>query len=516
MRTLRGLLLLSLLTSACVDDPTLGSGDQDVVATATTARPEVGRVQRTSGTACMGTLVAPQIVATNAGCAIAHDATSDTPRAGARFEFRDAAGVTRTINIDRAIAWQRFSFAHLVTAIPASQATPAAFSTLKPLEDGAMTAFAFDPSGIFGKQLFEYAFPAEVRWDNVDLGGPHFHGAPVGGDLAGISDRHAWDSGIWGSSSPDVFRTELAFDYWRQFEDKLHAWHGQDEVGFDRYGTDYANTSGQNAGSCRALCESDPQCKAFTLGPTGICWRKKGRTQLRPSPGAVSGLPRSSLTGVDVAGTVISTLIAIPPDLCEAACAADSRCRVWTWIATDQWFPTNTTCRLKSTRGAMTTSALFTSGFVDRDFEGVDRPGRDYAAAPATLPKDCAKRCVEDERCAAFTWDGISGLCWLKSDVPFAAASSTTSSGVRRGVETDVDRPGGDLRSFVLGTDESPFVDTNRINRCQAACARDTACKAWVVHERNNAETRCQLKSAVGQRFAKQGTVSGLKGLEFQ
>lgn len=516
MRILRGLLLLSLLTSACVDDPTLGLDEADLVGTPTTARPEVGRVIRTGATPCMGTLVAPSIVVTDAGCAIAHDASSDTPLSGARFEFVDATGQVRTVGINKAVAWQRLSLAHLSTPIASNVATPAAISTLAPDSGATMTVFTTDPSNN-RKQRIVYNIPTPFVWDTVDRGGPHFHGgATANGDLALTSDRYNYDDEIAGTTPPTIHRTERILDYWRQFEDKLHAWDGQDEVGFDRYGTDYANTSGQTAASCRALCEADAPCKAFTLGPTGSCWRKKGRTQLRPSPGAVSGLPRKKLAGADVAGTVIRTMVAIEQDACEAACAADSSCRVWTWTALDLWFPTNWTCRLKSTRGTTTSNSLVTSGFVDRDFESVDRPGRDYAAAPATLPPDCAKRCAEDERCAAFTWDGISGLCWLKSDVPFAGASNTTVSGVRRGVEVDVDRPGGDLRTITLGTDTQRTPDINRASRCQAACARDAACKAWVVSERDSAVTRCYLKSSVGPRIVKQGLISGVKGVEFQ
>ncbi|MBL8624054.1 MAG: hypothetical protein JNK64_22285 [Myxococcales bacterium] len=509
--TLTLLSMLAATAAACVDVPDLGDEVDELVGTPTTARPEVGRVIRASGTPCMGTLVAPAIVVTDAGCAIAHDATSEAPLIGARFEFIDATGQVRTVGINKAVAWQRLSFVHLATPIAANLATPAAISTLLPDNGATMTVFTTDPATTL-KQRIVYSAPSPLTWDTVDRGGPHFHGPPAGAsDLALLSDLYKYDDEIWGTTPPTLSRTERLLDYWRQFEDKLHAWDGQDEVGFDRPGTDYASSPNVTAAVCRAICEGEPQCRAFTLGPTGTCWRKRGRPQLRPSAGAVSGLPRRVRVGIDVVGTVVSTSTQARADLCEAACGRDAQCRVWTWFAPDQ------SCRLKSTRGTILVNADVTSGFVDRDFEQlVDRGGRDYAADPTSEHQACAALCVGDERCAAFTWDGISGLCWRKTDVPGAFASDHTISGVRRGVEADVDRPGGDFKTITLGTNTQRTPDINRATRCQTACARDAACKAWAISERDATETRCYLKSSVSARTVKQGIISGVKGLEFQ
>ena len=511
MRTSWHTLAFLAAAAGCVDTPELGIDPGEVAGTPTTARPEVGRVLRDGITPCMATLVAPRLVVTDDGCALGHEASAPAPLRGARFEFTDATGQVRTVGIDRAVAWQRVSLVHLAAPVAATQATPAAISTLR-IDDGApMTVFTTDPATDL-KQALGYLAPSPISWDQVDRGGPHFHGELAEhGDLAATSDRYTYDDQIAFTDEPTLSDAEPLADYWRQFEAELHAWDGDDEVGFDRPGTDYASTAGATAASCRALCENDARCLAFTLTPAGVCWRKTGRPALRPAAGMVSGLPRTSRVGVDVAGAVIATSTTSRADLCEATCARDTRCRAWTW------FPFDASCRLKSNRGALLANADVTSGIVDHDYEQfVDRPGRDYASDPTPGHVACATLCAGDEQCAAWTWDVISGRCWRKRDVPGAVASDRAISGVRRGVEVDTDRTGGDYRSFVLGNNTQRRHDLARATRCQAACAREAQCRAWAISERDATETRCYLKSTLTPRSFKQGCLSGVKGLEFQ
>ena len=89
---------------------------------------------------------------------------------------------------------------------------------------------------------------------------------------------------------------------------------------------------------------------------------------------------------------------------------------------------------------------------------------------------------------------------------PPVRPSAIAISGVRRGFEYNVDRPGGDYRSFGVGTPD-PQV-------CQAACEDDNRCRAWTMTtEPAGTSNRCWLKSRVPGGRSVTGIVSGLKGM---
>jgi hypothetical protein len=229
----------------------------------------------------------------------------------------------------------------------------------------------------------------------------------------------------------------------------------------------------------------------------------------------------------------------------------------------------------------------------DGEFEeAMDRPGNDYrtvvlAPADGTASR-CRQECLNDTRCRAYTlvkpgtWDA-NGHCFLKESVgelrPMAGAVSGLSS--KRPAftaETNVDRPGGDYRSFnvsnasecmtwcaqdwqcrafSVNTASSPNVcflksrtpmpvngrtgvvsgarrglemDTNRWGSdyhsfqydnpspelCQAECARDNRCRAWTYVPPDNAKrATCWLKNAIPGASYGKGLVSGVKWQEF-
>ena len=119
---------------------------------------------------------------------------------------------------------------------------------------------------------------------------------------------------------------------------------GQDYRGFDLPSPD--------PGLCRADCLRETQCKAFTYvkpghqGPAARCWLK--HTAPVPSPNAccVSGVKEAAAQtavtasfgpleyGQDRLGLDYTSfnLPAPDPSLCQAACAADDRCRVFTYV----------------------------------------------------------------------------------------------------------------------------------------------------------------------------------------
>lgn len=78
------------------------------------------------------------------------------------------------------------------------------------------------------------------------------------------------------------------------------------------------------------------------------------------------------------------------------------------------------------------------------------------------------------------------------------------TSGVRRGIDPESDRVGGDYSTF--DTELRPAL-------CQAACARDGACLAWSYRPMGSVG-RCTLKNSIGARVFSTTNTSGLRGTE--
>jgi hypothetical protein len=150
-----------------------------------------------------------------------------------------------------------------------------------------------------------------------------------------------------------------------------------------------------------------------------------------------------------------------------------------------------------------------------------DRPGGDYFNAPVASgdPEDCALLCERDRRCRAWSFSypevtGAPAVCWLKNTVPARAPANCCVSGVRgagvieprvEGVETSIERPGGDLRSFELKADEADEA-------CKAACVADNKCRAWTFARPGytGREARCFLKKEIKPPRRKAGFISGV------
>ncbi|OAF14828.1 apple domain-containing protein [Bradyrhizobium centrolobii] len=150
-----------------------------------------------------------------------------------------------------------------------------------------------------------------------------------------------------------------------------------------------------------------------------------------------------------------------------------------------------------------------------------DRPGGDYFNTPVTSgdPEDCALLCERDRRCRSWSFsypdiEGGSALCWLKNTVPPRVPESCCISGVRgagviepriEGVETSIDRPGGDLRNFELKAGEG-------VEACKAACTADNKCRAFTFARPGytGREARCFLKKEIKPPRRKAGFASGV------
>jgi hypothetical protein len=165
--------------------------------------------------------------------------------------------------------------------------------------------------------------------------------------------------------------------------------------------------------------------------------------------------------------------------------------------------------------------SLLVASIPARAQTAFDRPGGDYFSSPVTSgdPEDCALSCERDRRCRSWSFsypdvEGGSAVCWLKSSVPPRVPGSCCISGVRgagviepriAGVETSIDRPGGDLRNFEL-------KDGDGEEACKAACTADNKCRAFTYARPGytGREARCFLKKEIKPPRRKAGFTSGV------
>jgi hypothetical protein len=175
-----------------------------------------------------------------------------------------------------------------------------------------------------------------------------------------------------------------------------------------------------------------------------------------------------------------------------------------------------------------------------------DRPGGDYTSALISSgdPADCALLCERDRRCRAWSFNyptviESSAVCWLKGSVPARVPDNCCVSGVRGAgvveirngtVETAIDRPGGDYRSFEIrdgeakgaerggdkAADKGPEKRTEKASDaeelCKAACSGDNKCRAWTFARPGYAgkEAHCFLKKEIKPPRRRAGFTSGV------
>ena len=150
-----------------------------------------------------------------------------------------------------------------------------------------------------------------------------------------------------------------------------------------------------------------------------------------------------------------------------------------------------------------------------------DRPGGDYMNSPVPSgdPADCALACERDRRCRAWSFNyptdpAIGAVCWLKNTVPARVQDNCCVSGVRgagvveprsAALETSIDRPGGDYKSFEIKMGEAE-------ENCQAACAADNKCRAWTFARAGyvGKDAHCYLKKDIKPPRRKAGYISGV------
>ncbi len=528
---------LALAAPACIDGTDAGEAPErreDVTSatselwqsTPTSARPEIG--QFVDHGHCTATLVAPSYVLTAAHCLVPAW-VGTTPTAESIIELTDSSGIKHSFQIDGIHTFaNRLDFVfwggksletdvallHLASPVPPSIAVSAAISPSLPKEGDRATIFGYGCTETGGggyKQYYSFTFgPPTYVGCPGDSGGPVVFGGPT--DNGAI---FAVDSGTYNPGG-DFFGWAVLFK--SQIEKIIRNEDAGFERGFNRQGMDYTSFATADAGACAYYCRIDGRCRSFTwVASGGTCWLKDGVPDLVPAPGMISGLTPVLEANTNRNGMDLRNFVPPEPraELCGAACARDTACRAWTYVAPSG----NSTgmCWLKNGVPAASNCSICTSGVMDRAFEpGYNRQGRDLGpAVGASSPRLCANECAKRKECRSFTYTGsFVNNCWLKGAVPEAsAAPSYWASGVRRGVEVDVNRAGWDYRVFATeGT----------ADECQSTCASESFCQAWTytpapahVDGVDDKPAQCRLKTGVPVPSPAVGYVSGVKGMEF-
>lgn len=152
----------------------------------------------------------------------------------------------------------------------------------------------------------------------------------------------------------------------------------------------------------------------------------------------------------------------------------------------------------------------YASGFERRDLRGIG-------------VRQCARRCLADSQCAAFTHNGNKRICFLKTAAGkkkrFRRATSGIVTGRARQQVKTVRPPSQGLTFEMLGNVDLPGFDYRNprndqsllatgVDGCQQRCASDVSCKAFTY---NLEAGWCWLKTGIGRSAHFAGAVSGVK-----
>ncbi|AGF77299.1 SH3 domain-containing protein,putative peptidoglycan binding protein [Desulfocapsa sulfexigens DSM 10523] len=142
------------------------------------------------------------------------------------------------------------------------------------------------------------------------------------------------------------------------------------------------------------------------------------------------------------------------------------------------------------------------------------RPGGDYTSFRAASAEACAQKCEKSRRCQAFDFYKSDNSCWLKNRAYSARYYAGVVSGFKRSgspekpsvdatsidmdIRYDIQRPGGDYRSFRVQS----------VQQCSENCTQDSQCQAF---DYTTSDSFCYLKSWKPPAREYRGIISGVK-----
>ena len=248
---------------------------------------------------------------------------------------------------------------------------------------------------------------------------------------------------------------------------------------------------------CAQRCIADGRCGAFTFNLNNrTCIPKSSgespQRNARATSGVVSragpGYGGGNVRGVDrldatdLPGNDIDGLVggARSFEDCAQRCLADGRCGAFTFNLN------NGNCIPKSGAGASERNDRAVSGVLSRGAGGGHRPGPEWLpvtrydatdfpqndigdmAGSARSYEDCARRCLSDGRCAAFTFNLNNSACIPKSGAGAPQRNDRAVSGVvNRAAEAGRPYPGAGAEA----SSACSVGGTRRCPGCSITCA---------------------------------------------
>lgn len=248
-----------------------------------------------------------------------------------------------------------------------------------------------------------------------------------------------------------------------------------EEWGYDRKGDDYDSFPADNLAACKASCQRDRRCQAYTLTRERVCYLKSRINSKKQAMGAVTGYRQQ------------------PGD--------------------EDGYDDDHGGGHDHDGGHGRPSEL-------TEERGFDRKGDDYDSFRSRSLRDCKRSCARADRCRAYTFDTRAEVCYLKSRINSKKYDSRMvtgykededhhgdddgydddghSGGVRLTEERGYDRRGADYRRF----------DAYSVDRCKRACSEDDRCLAFTFDRRDD---RCYLKDEVRPAERSRDMVTGRK-----
>lgn len=249
-----------------------------------------------------------------------------------------------------------------------------------------------------------------------------------------------------------------------------------EEWGYDRKGDDYDSFRADNLAACKASCQRDRRCQAYTLTLERVCYLKSRINSKKQAMGAVTGYRQQ------------------PGD--EDGYDDDHH-----------------------QGGGHDHDGGYGRPSELTEERGFDRKGNDYDSFRSRGLWDCKRACSRADRCRAYTFDTRAEVCYLKTRINSKKYDSRMITGykedqdhdgdygddddheddeVRLTEERGYDRRGADFRRF----------DSYSVDRCKNACAEDDRCLAYTFDRRDN---RCYLKDEVRSAERNRDMVTGRK-----
>jgi hypothetical protein len=146
----------------------------------------------------------------------------------------------------------------------------------------------------------------------------------------------------------------------------------------------------------------------------------------------------------------------------------------------------------------------------------INRIGGDIRSLDVATQAACEVACGNQGGCRSWTYvkPGVQGpkaKCWLKKGFPTPRADNCCVSGVKWGIEPDINRVGSDYRSFEIGNAD---LRDKPEEVCQLACWKERKCEGWTYVRPGvqGPKAKCWLKTAFPAPRADKCCISGPRG----